>query len=56
MPWKWRELVLEVTPPAFKSNKEHGVGLVKKQYLVQELGLETVETMRRIKVHPRHFD
>jgi FAD/FMN-containing dehydrogenase len=32
------------------SNPEHGVGMVKKSYLVQELGLETVETMRRIKV------
>jgi len=29
---------------------EHGVGMVKKDYLVQELGLETVECMRRIKV------
>lgn len=32
-------------------NPEHGVGMVKKEYLVQELGLETVELMRRIKVH-----
>jgi len=31
---------------------EHGVGMVKKEYLVAELGLETVETMRRIKVNP----
>jgi len=30
--------------------EEHGVGMVKKDYLVQELGLETVECMRRIKV------
>ena len=33
-----------------QANPEHGVGMVKKSYLVQELGLETVETMRRIKV------
>jgi len=26
--------------------------MVKKEYLVQELGLETVELMRRIKVSP----
>jgi FAD/FMN-containing dehydrogenase len=32
------------------TNPEHGVGMVKKEYLVAELGLETVETMRRIKV------
>lgn len=31
---------------------EHGIGMVKKHYLVQELGLETVETMLRIKVSP----
>jgi len=29
---------------------EHGVGMVKKEYLVQELGLEAVELMRRIKL------
>ena len=32
------------------TNPEHGVGMVKKEYLVAELGLETVEAMRRIKV------
>jgi len=38
---------------SFKKLKiEHGVGMVKKDYLVQELGLETVECMRRIKVLP----
>jgi D-lactate dehydrogenase (cytochrome) len=40
----------------YRANSEHGVGMVKKEYLVQELGLETVELMRRIKVHtyPSH--
>jgi FAD/FMN-containing dehydrogenase len=33
------------------TNPEHGVGMVKKDFLVAELGIETVETMRRIKVH-----
>lgn len=33
---------------------EHGVGMVKKEYLVQELGIETVELMRRIKVLSSH--
>ena len=41
---------MEVYPPMPLSNLEHGVGMVKKEYLVQELGLETVELMRRIKV------
>lgn len=30
---------------------EHGIGMVKRDYLVAELGIETVELMRRIKVH-----
>ena len=40
----------------YRAHLEHGVGMVKKEYLVQELGLETVELMRRIKVHvhPSH--
>lgn len=28
---------------------EHGVGIGKKQYLVEELGLGTVELMKKIK-------
>jgi D-lactate dehydrogenase (cytochrome) len=29
---------------------EHGVGLIKRDYLPEELGVETVDTMRRIKL------
>jgi D-lactate dehydrogenase (cytochrome) len=29
---------------------EHGVGLIKRDYLSEELGVETVDTMRRIKL------
>ena len=48
---KWRERVQGVLPcQSISTNPEHGVGMVKKDYLVQELGLETVELMRRIKV------
>jgi hypothetical protein len=50
MHWKWKGLVQEVTISPSPTNPEHGVGMVKKEYLVQELGLETVELMRRIKV------
>lgn len=28
---------------------EHGIGLVKKDYLVQELGPDTINTMKTIK-------
>ena len=28
---------------------EHGVGLVKRDYLVQELGQEAVDTMRKVR-------
>jgi hypothetical protein len=48
--FKWKGPVQEVPPSQDQSNLEHGVGMVKKEYLVEELGLETVETMRRIKV------
>lgn len=40
----WRYVFEGPTDP------EHGIGMMKKPYLVQELGLETVELMRRIKV------
>lgn len=40
----------------YRANSEHGIGMVKKEYLVQELGLETVELMRRIKVHDHLSD
>jgi len=52
----WEALEMEGTctggmPQKFAANwTEHGVGMVKKEYLVKELGLETVELMRRIKV------
>lgn len=51
---KAEELVHEMVDTAIEMEGtctgEHGVGMVKKEYLVAELGLETVETMRRIKV------
>ena len=28
---------------------EHGIGIVKKDYLIQELGLDTIGTMKTIK-------
>jgi len=33
----------------FKGTGEHGVGIGKKEYLVEELGLGTVELMKKIK-------
>jgi len=54
LPLKWKERVLEVTRVLTQADLEHGVGMVKKDYLVAELGLETVEAMRRIKV-PSHL-
>ena len=33
----------------FKGSGEHGVGIGKKEYLVEELGLGTVQLMKKIK-------
>lgn len=38
---------LDLHPP--KGSGEHGVGIGKKEYLVEELGLGTVQLMKKIK-------
>jgi FAD linked oxidases, C-terminal domain len=44
------QLVMDAIDMEGTCTGEHGVGMVKKDFLVAELGLETVETMRRIKL------
>ena len=44
------QLVLDAIDMEGTCTGEHGVGMVKKDFLVAELGLETVETMRRLKL------
>ena len=44
-----RHAVLHIVPGADAIQGEHGVGIGKKASLIKELGVETVDVMKKIK-------